>query len=504
MGPVESNPDRYAGAWRLLIWAPLLVLAVASRFVLPSSWAGLVALWGWAPLVVGVAAVWAVVGFLGVREWRRHTDRLESIPIRIHVDGSRGKTGTCRLIGAALRANGLRVVVKTTGKMPVLIDAAGKETVLERPPTPTENLREQKDIVRWAMEQHAQAIVIECMAVDPELRRVSQETLIRATLAVITNIRRDHLEVIGPDLGTGARTLSDVIPRNGRVITAEQRLLPTLRDEAEKRHASLIAVSPDGVSDPLLESFPYITFKENVALALGVCEVLGLDRARALEGMFHSTPDYGTVQLFERQNHAGVYTFVCALGVNDVDSLLELRRELIRRKKLDGGPLVGLFNSREDPMVTLGVSVLVLQTAVFVGIAVSMFWYERSLLSPGGVVVPGYVALFLLLRPEVVAYTLAIALTTAALMRYASRFTILFGRRRFAITMLAAMSLSIAIELIVGPFTGLDPGFQVIGFIIPGLIANEVLRQKIIPTLSTLGIVSAITAGITILLVGFW
>src|SRR2546425_720915 len=347
MGPVESNPDRYAGAWRLLIWAPLLVLAVASRFVLPSNWPGLIAVWGWAPLVVGVAAVWAVVGFLGVREWRHHTDRLESIPIRIHVDGSRGKTGTCRLIGAALRANGLRVVVKTTGKMPVLIDATGKETVLERPPTPTANLREQKEIVRLARDQHAQAIVIECMAVDPELRRISQETLIRATVAVVTNIRRDHLEVIGPDLGTGARTLSDVIPRNGTVITAEQRLLPTLRDEAEKRHASLIAVSPDGVSDSLLESFPYITFKENVALALGVCEFLGLDRARALEGMLHSTPDYGTVQLFERQNHAGVYTFVCALGVNDVDSLLELRRGLICRKKFKGRPLFWVFYRRE-------------------------------------------------------------------------------------------------------------------------------------------------------------
>src|SRR2546428_11807095 len=108
----------------------------------------------------------------------------------------------------------------------------------------------------------------------------------------------------------------------------------------------------------------------------------------------------------------------------------------------------------EDPMVTLGVSVLVLQTAVFVGIAVSMFWYERSLLSPGGVVVPGYVAPFLLLRPEVAAYTLAIALTPAALMRYASRFTILFGRRRLAITILAPTRLSTAIEPIRGPLTG--------------------------------------------------
>src|SRR5439155_17948546 len=86
MGPEESNPDRYAGAWRLLIWAPLLILAVASRFVVPSIWTALVALWGWAPLVVAVAAVLAVVGLLVVREWMRHTDRLESIPIRTPVD----------------------------------------------------------------------------------------------------------------------------------------------------------------------------------------------------------------------------------------------------------------------------------------------------------------------------------------------------------------------------------------------------------------------------------
>ena len=117
---------------------------------------------------------------------------------------------------------------------------------------------------------------------------------------------------------------------------------------------------------------------------------------------------------------------------------------------------------------------------------------------------PGYIALFLLLRPEIVAYTLGIALGAAAIMSWASKSTILFGRRRFAVTMLVAMTLTFVVEFALGPFSGLDPGFQVIGFIIPGLIANEIVRQRLVPTLSTLGIVSAITAGATVLLVGFW
>jgi len=285
------------------------------------------------------------------REWRRHTDLLESIPIRIHVDGSRGKTGTCRLVGAALAANGMRVLVKTTGKIPALIDASGKDSVINRSGLHAANLREQKDIIALAAEQHAQAIVIECMAVDPELRRVSERSMIRATIAVITNVRRDHLEVIGPDLGTAARNLAEVIPEGGTVVTAEERLLPVMRKEAERRGARIVSVDPHTVSDGLLDSFPYITFRENVALAIAVSDLLGLDRNRSVQGMLHSTPDFGTVRLFERTNDAGPYTVVCALGVNDVDSLTALQAELMRRGKVNGGPLVGLFNSRDDRAV---------------------------------------------------------------------------------------------------------------------------------------------------------
>ncbi|MCK5258708.1 MAG: hypothetical protein KAJ69_04240, partial [Thermoplasmatales archaeon] len=44
-----------------------------------------------------------------------HQKRLKSIPIRIWVNGSRGKSSVTRLIAAGLRTDGKRVIAKTTG-----------------------------------------------------------------------------------------------------------------------------------------------------------------------------------------------------------------------------------------------------------------------------------------------------------------------------------------------------------------------------------------------------
>ncbi len=162
-------------------------------------------------------------------------------------------------------------------------------------------------------------------------------------------------------------------------------------------------------------------------------------------------------------------------------------------------------------MVFPAVNSQILTIGVFIGIVVSMIFYERELLSPGGVVVPGYTALFLITNPIIVVYTLLIALLTALIISRASRFTILFGRRRFAVTMLLALTLSLVANalfgLLAGPFPYLFTGpysyqgFQVIGIIIPGLIANELHRQGIVPTLATLGTVSVITAMILYVIV---
>src|SRR5438876_6804518 len=73
----------------------------------------------------------AVLGALHV-EWRRHRRALARIPIRIHVNGTRGKSSVTRLIAAALRAEGIPTVAKTTGTSARLILPDGSEQAVPR------------------------------------------------------------------------------------------------------------------------------------------------------------------------------------------------------------------------------------------------------------------------------------------------------------------------------------------------------------------------------------
>ena len=142
-----------------------------------------------AVLVAGLAAY-------GVWETRSHRMNLARVPLRIHVNGTRGKSSVTRLIAAALRAHGIRTFAKTTGTMARIIDPDGREIDVYRVGRP--NIVEQTRIVRRAVEAGAEALVVECMAVAPELQPITELRLIQSTVGVITNCRADHLDVMGP------------------------------------------------------------------------------------------------------------------------------------------------------------------------------------------------------------------------------------------------------------------------------------------------------------------
>lgn len=128
---------------------------------------------------------------------------------------------------------------------------------------------------------------------------------------------------------------------------------------------------------------------------------------------------------------------------------------------------------------------------VLAGVAISLLFSELTGLSPAGLVVPGYIALSLQ-TPSRVLYTLVVALLAWAAARMISRWTILYGRRRFAVLILLSFVLNAVITGSgVLPY---DPGM--IGVIVPGIIANEVEKQGILKSFLSL----AVVVGILVLL----
>lgn len=283
-----------------------------------------------------------------VREYVSDSKAVAKIPTRIHVTGIRGKTTTTRLIGAALRYHGWRVVTKTTGKAARLIDPEGAERGIrghrEQP-----NLREQPRIVENVADAGgADAIVFECMSIRPK-NIIAESKFVRSTISVITNVRADHLDVMGPSLEDVAWNLSGIIPRNGVIVTAEKKYIPIIRKRAEENSADVIEVNPDTVSDENLSKFSYMIFKENIAIALKVCELLKVPPDEALKGMLDAKPDPGLTQILNGVIANHDVRLIAAFGVNDVDSTRLVFQELSRRGDIgQQRMLVGMFHARED------------------------------------------------------------------------------------------------------------------------------------------------------------
>ena len=178
-----------------------------------------------------------------VIEQRRHYANLNRIPHRIMINGIRGKSSITRLCAGALRGGGLVTVAKTTGTAARFIHPDASEEPVYRK-FGIANVIEQIGIVRRAAAYRPDALVIECMAVMPELQEISQDKLIRSNIGVLCNVREDHLAEMGPTLDDVARSLSRTMPVGGVCVTAERERLPLLSREAARRDCTLLVARP--------------------------------------------------------------------------------------------------------------------------------------------------------------------------------------------------------------------------------------------------------------------
>ena len=125
----------------------------------------------------------------------------------------------------------------------------------------------------------------------------------------------------------------------------------------------------------------------------------------------------------------------------------------------------------------------IVRFAFVFGICVSMMLYERMHLTTGSIVVPGYIAVFLV-YPMVVVATFVNALLSYAIMNHFLRkHFMLYGRTKF--TLMALISISIQTVMLKlspsGPWLWESniPLFVGAGYVVPALIAHDMGRQGI-------------------------
>lgn len=262
---------------------------------------------------------------------KRQNDRcLASFTAVIHVNGIRGKTSTCRYLDAALRSR-YRVFTKTTGTDAKIIDVSGKELPIRR--HAPANIHEQLKIIRRAHREGAQILILECMAVNPELQKIAQTQIVRSNLTVITNVRYDHIFEMGDSLEEIASSLSSTIPENGTLYTADAHATAFFADTCQKRNCHLICCPATGTSS------------ENIDLARAVSSSLGISEKAFLKSLPEMKEDFGARHLYSLSNRNGeaVY-FLNLFSANDPQSTRNLTEEARQTNQL----LFFLYNHRED------------------------------------------------------------------------------------------------------------------------------------------------------------
>ena len=137
--------------------------------------------------------------------------------------------------------------------------------------------------------------------------------------------------------------------------------------------------------------------------------------------------------------------------------------------------------------------------SIGIGLVISLSFSELFGLAAGGMVVPGYFALFLN-RPLTIILTLFTSYLTYFIVHSMGAVMIIYGRRRTVLMILVGFAMGALLRLL-GPleFGTASVDLTIVGYIIPGLIAIWIDRQGAVESFSALIIASVIVRLILIL-----
>jgi len=299
-------------------------------------------------IVTGLFAALLVVYLLEERFILSRRSR--SIPLRICVTGTRGKSSVTRLIAASLREAGFTVLAKTTGSKPVVIFPDGEEKEIRRRGSPS--ILEGKMVLRKGVELQAQALVSELMSIHPENGYYESVQMFKPHILVITNARLDHLAQMGTSKEDIACSLASSIPENGTVFVPQEEFFSVFKDVAERMNSTIIQIPGDSFAKYFQSKndLPAFELEENIRLGLAVAEFLAIDKKIALQGMMKARPDFGSLKTWTADlgSPPRRWFLVSCFAANDPESTQLVLSRLQEKKLFDGKRMIGLLNLRGD------------------------------------------------------------------------------------------------------------------------------------------------------------
>lgn len=142
-----------------------------------------------------------------------------------------------------------------------------------------------------------------------------------------------------------------------------------------------------------------------------------------------------------------------------------------------------------------------IEIAVGLGVIISLIFNELLGASAGGIVVPGYIAMYLD-DPVRILSTIAVSIMALIVIKIVSKFTLLFGKRRMVMAILLGFIFGILFDTYFAGKSINNTEISSIGHIIPGLIANWMERQGVVRTVSVMLLAAVIVRLIVIIISG--
>jgi gamma-polyglutamate biosynthesis protein CapC len=134
--------------------------------------------------------------------------------------------------------------------------------------------------------------------------------------------------------------------------------------------------------------------------------------------------------------------------------------------------------------------------ALAIGLLFALVCYLTTNLSPGGMITPGWLALTLVEDARKVAVIAAVTVVTYFCLRGLQRAVILYGKRLFAAVMMMSVLFSTGLFLLVQRDYPLIFAHETLGFVIPGLVAYQLVRQPLVATIMATSAVSLASYGV--------